>query len=72
MSVIAGVNVIQTSAIYFHQGFSCCPYYRGVRYSGVQSVRRELSVQKLSPVHYYDTHSVMKYFEKDTILSESF
>ena len=27
-------------------GFSCCPYYRGVRYSGV-SARRELTVLRL-------------------------
>ena len=32
-----------TSVIYFCLGFSCCPYYWGVHYSGV-SARRELSV----------------------------
>ena len=30
-------------SIYFCLGFSCCPYYRGVRYSEV-SARRELTV----------------------------
>ena len=31
------------SVIYFCPEFICCPYYRGVRYSGV-SARRELTV----------------------------
>ena len=31
-------------SIYFCLGFSCCPYYWGVRYSGV-SARRELSLK---------------------------
>ena len=31
------------SLIYFCPEFICCPYYRGVRYSGV-SARRELTV----------------------------
>ena len=43
VSVIAGVDFSQTSVICFCRGFSCCPYYRGVRYSGV-SARRELTV----------------------------
>ena len=43
MSVIAGVDFSQTSVISVCWGFSCCPYYRGVRYSGV-SARRELTV----------------------------
>ena len=41
--VIAGVYFSQTRFIYFCPGFSFCPYYRGVRYSGV-SARRELTV----------------------------
>ena len=45
-SVIAGVYFSQTSATCFCRGFSCCPYYRGVRYSGV-SARRELTVDAL-------------------------
>ena len=32
----------QSSVIYFCQGFSCCPFYRGVRNSKV-SARRELT-----------------------------
>ena len=43
VSSFARVHFSQTSVIYFCRGFSCCPYYRGVRYSGV-SVRRELTV----------------------------
>ena len=43
VSVTAGVDFSQTSVICFCWGFSCCPYYRGVRYSGV-SARRELTV----------------------------
>ena len=42
-SVIAGVYFSQTSVIYFCPEFICCPYYQGVRYSGV-SARRELTV----------------------------
>ena len=42
-SVIAGVYFNQTSVICFFLGFSCCPFYRGVRYSEV-SARRELTV----------------------------
>ena len=42
-SVIAGVYFSQTSLICFCLGFSCCPFYRSVRYSGV-SARRELTV----------------------------
>ena len=42
-SVIAGVYFSQTSVICFFLGFSCCPFYRGVRYSEV-SARRELTV----------------------------
>ena len=38
-----GVYFSQTSLIYFWRGFSCCPYYRGVRYSWV-SAGRELTV----------------------------
>ena len=38
-----GVYFIPTSVINFCQGFSCCPYYRGVRNSRV-SARRELTV----------------------------
>ena len=40
---MVGVYFSQTSLIYFWRGFSCCPYYRGVRYSG-ESARRELTV----------------------------
>ena len=43
MSVIAGVDASQTSVICFCSGFSRCPYYQGVRYSGV-SAKRELTV----------------------------
>ena len=43
MSVLAGVNFSQTSVICFSRGFSCCPFYRGVSYSGVYA-RRELTV----------------------------
>ena len=42
-SVIVGVYFSQMSVTYFCRGFSCSPYYRGVRYSGV-SPRRELTV----------------------------
>ena len=38
-----GVYFSQMSVIYFCPEFICCPYYRGVRYSGV-SARRELTV----------------------------
>ena len=38
-----GVYFSQTSVIWFFLGFSCCPFYRGVRYSEV-SARRELTV----------------------------
>ena len=38
-----GVYFSQMSVTYFCQGFSCCPYYPGVRYGGV-SARRELTV----------------------------
>ena len=41
--VKAGIYFSQTSLIYFCRGFSCCPYYRGVRNSEV-SERRELTV----------------------------
>ena len=35
---IAGnYSVSQTSVIYEWWGFSCCPYYLGVRYSGVST-----------------------------------
>ena len=37
-----GIHFSQTSVIYFCRGFSCCPYYRGVRNSEV-SARRELA-----------------------------
>ena len=40
---IAGIYFSQTSVIYFCRGFSCCPYYRGVRNSEV-SARQELTV----------------------------
>ena len=30
-SIIAGVSFRQTSVVYFWLGFSCCPYYWGVR-----------------------------------------
>ena len=36
-------SLFQMSVIYFCPEFICCPYYRGVRYSGV-SARRELTV----------------------------
>ena len=39
---MAGVYFSPTSVISFYRGFSCCPYYRGVRYGGV-SARRELT-----------------------------
>ena len=42
-SVIAGLYFSQTSVICFRRGFSCCPLYRGVRYSEV-SARWELTV----------------------------
>ena len=45
-SEIAGVYFSQTTEIYFCLGFSCCPCYRGVRYSEV-SARRELTVLRL-------------------------
>ena len=35
-------SCLYNNMIYFFLGFSCCPYYRGVRYSGV-SARRELT-----------------------------
>ena len=41
--VIAGVHFSQMFAIYFCEGFCRCPYYRGVRYSGVFTMR-ELTV----------------------------
>ena len=41
--MIAGVFFSQTSVICFCRGFICCPFYQGVRYSGV-SARRELTV----------------------------
>ena len=37
--VIAGIYFSQTSVIYFCRGFSCCPYYRGVRNSEVSARR---------------------------------
>ena len=40
---MAGIYLSQTSVIYFCWGFSCCPYYRGVRNSEV-SAKRELTV----------------------------
>ena len=45
-SEIAGVYFSQTTEIYFCLGFSCCGYYRGVRYSKV-SARRELTIRGL-------------------------
>ena len=42
LSSIAGIYFSQTSVIYFCRGFSCCPYYQGVRNSEV-SARRELT-----------------------------
>ena len=42
-SAIAGVYFSKTSVNYFCLGFSCCPYYRSVCYSGVFA-RRELTV----------------------------
>ena len=41
--VLAGVHFSKMFAIYFCEGFCRCPYYRGVRYSGV-SARQELTV----------------------------
>ena len=38
-----GIYFSQTSVLYFCWGFSCCPYYRGVRNSEV-SARQELTV----------------------------
>ena len=43
VSVIAGIYFSQTPVIYFCLGFSCCPYYRGVRNSDA-SARGELTV----------------------------
>ena len=45
MSLIVRVGIYfsQTSVIYFCRGFSCCPYYRGVRDSEVSS-RRDLTL----------------------------
>ena len=40
---IAGIYFSRTSVPYFCRGFSCCPYYRGVRNSEM-SARRELTV----------------------------
>ena len=40
----------QMSVIYFCRGFSCCPYYRGVRNSEV-SARRELTVIGSCQIH---------------------
>ena len=57
MSVIAGVDFSQTSVICFCWGFSCCPYYRGVRYSGV-SARRELTVSLFIFVFQSETPSI--------------
>ena len=54
VSVIAGVDFSQTSVICFCWGFSCCPYYRGVRYSGV-SARRELTVHLILELGINDT-----------------
>ena len=49
-SVIAGYYFSQTSVIYFCPGFSCGPYYRGVRSSGV-SATRELTVLCCKGLH---------------------
>ena len=45
-SEIAGVYFSQTTEIYFCLGFSCCGYYRSVRYIEV-SARRELTIRWL-------------------------
>ena len=37
VSSIAGVYFSQTYVLYFCRGFSCCPYYRGVRNSEVSA-----------------------------------
>ena len=47
------------SVIYFCPEFICCPYYRGVRYSGV-SARRELTV--LQPSYEKLRTMLMQYF----------
>ena len=44
-SVIVGIYFSQTFVLWFFLGFSCCPFYRGVRYSEV-SAKRELTVYK--------------------------
>ena len=44
-SIIARIYFSHTSVICFFLGFSCCPFYRGVRYSQVPA-RRELTVYK--------------------------
>ena len=46
-NIIAGISFSQTSVIYFCQGSSCCPYYRGVHNSKV-STRPLLSVLVLT------------------------
>ena len=43
-----GVYFSQTSVICFQKGFSCCPFDRGVCYSG-ESERRELTVAGPKP-----------------------
>ena len=47
VSVIAGIYFSQTSVIYFCRGFSCCPYYWGVRNSEV-STRRVMNPSAIS------------------------
>ena len=44
----------QTSVICFCRWFSCCPFYRGVRYSEV-SERRELTVFRILPIYLTDS-----------------
>ena len=44
-SVIAGVYFSQTSVIHFCLGFSCCPYYRVVHYSGVPVAGPDLQIR---------------------------
>ena len=51
----------QMSVICFSQGFNCCLYYQGVRYSGV-SARRELTVigWQVFKSHNYNLNSLLQ------------
>ena len=67
-SVTAGIYYSQAFIIYFCRGFSCCPYYRGVRYSKV-SARRELPVYVYHFSNHYKTNCILKIFHSASILA---